>query len=196
MRSKVLLLGSSGGVGSALFEKLLKNDFDIICANRDQLDLSLQNAANNIAQTLTLHQPDVVINCCGVFGDNEIDFDTVFNINVKANWSILEYYKTNLPSKVVKFITIGSSSYDSGRKDYILYAATKAALFSIYQGASEYFADKNLIIGLINPSKMRTPMIEHLLNQDSVCLDPKDVAQQIVNFLVDLQKSSYININK
>lgn len=196
MQNKALLIGSTGGVGSAVKRELVEKGFTIIEINRTQIDLSKKTAKSLLSNTLSLHQPDVVINCSGIFGDNEIDFDKIFNINVKTNWNILEYYKENPPEKLVKFITIGSSSYDSGRRDYILYAASKAALFNIYQGASEYFANKNLIIGLVNPGKIRTRMIEHLLKEDSICLTPQEVAQQTISFLAELQKSSYININK
>lgn len=196
MQNKALLIGSTGGVGSAVKKELLKKGFTIIEVNRADIDLSKETAKSLLFDILNIHQPDIVVNCSGIFGDNEIDYDKVFNINVKANWNILEYYKENLPEKLIKFITIGSSSYDSGRRDYILYAASKAALFNIYQGASEYFADKKLIIGLINPGKIRTRMIEHLLREDSIYLTPEEVAEQTISFLVDLQKSSYININK
>lgn len=196
MQNKVLVFGSTGGVGCAVKKELLKEGFTVIEVNRTQIDFSKETAKSLLYDLLTLHQPDIVVNCTGIFGGNEIDFDKIFDINVKANWNILEYYKENPSEKLVKFITIGSSSYDSGRRDYILYAATKAALFNIYQGASEYFADKNLIIGLINPGKIRTPMIEHLLKEDTVCLEPEEVAQKIRTFLGTLEKSSYININK
>jgi short-subunit dehydrogenase len=196
MQNKVLIFGSTGGVGCAVKKELLKEKFTVIEVNRTQIDFSKETAKSLLYDLLNLHQPDVIVNCTGIFGGNEIDFDKIFNINVKANWNILEYYKENLSEKLVKFITIGSNSYDSGRRDYILYAASKAALFNIYQGAAEYFIDKNLIIGIINPGKIRTRMIEHLLKSDSVYLTPEEVAQQTVSFLVDLKKSSYININK
>lgn len=192
--SKVLMFGASGGIGSEV-KKLLEQDHNIVSIDRNKVNLA-NGDETHIRRELALELPDIVINCAGVFGDNKIDYDTIFNVNVKTNWSILEYYKDVPPRKQVKFITIGSSSYDSGRKNYILYAATKAALFNIYQGASEYFEDSNLLIGLVNPSKVRTKMISYLLSSSSTnVLEPNDVANKIVDFLVNLEKSSYININ-
>ena len=192
--SKVVLFGASGGIGSEV-KKLLESIYTIISINRNIIDLS-KGDSKQISQILDTLTPDIVINCAGVFGDNSIDYDTMFNVNVKTNWSILEHYKNNPPNKQVKFITIGSSSHDSGRKNYILYAATKAALFNIYQGASEYFEGSNLLIGLVNPSKVRTKMIVHLLTPTSTnVLEPNDVANEIVDFLVKLEKNSYINVN-
>jgi hypothetical protein len=66
----------------------------------------------------------------------------------------------------------------------------------MYQGASEYFERSKFIIGLVNPSKVRTKMIAHLLKPSSTnVLEPNDVANEIIDFLVKLEKNSYINVN-
>ena len=192
--SKVLMFGASGGIGSEV-KALLELEHEVVSIDRDKVNLT-EGSSKLIRRELALELPDIVINCAGMFGDNKVDYDDIFNVNVKTNWSILEYYKDVPPRKLVKFITIGSSSYDSGRKDYILYAATKAALFNMYQGASEYFERSKFIIGLVNPSKVRTKMIAHLLKPSSTnVLEPNDVANEIVDFLVKLEKNSYINVN-
>lgn len=190
----VVLFGASGGVGSEVLKLLKEESYNVITVGRDQIDLSTKEAHEQIKSILTEYKPNLVINCAGIFGDNTVDFDTVFNVNVKANWSILEYYRDNKPTSKVKFITVGSSSYSSGRRDYILYAATKAALFNMYEGASEYFADSNLIIGVVNPARIRTKMIAHLLKPDAICLEPTDVANKVIEFIGSLEKSNYISI--
>ena len=190
----VVLFGASGGVGSEVLKLLKEESYNVITVGRDQIDLSTKEAHEQIKSILIEYKPNLVINCAGIFGDNTVDFDTVFNVNVKANWSILEYYRDNKPTSKVKFITVGSSSYSSGRRDYILYAATKAALFNMYEGASEYFADSNLIIGVVNPARIRTKMIAHLLKPDAICLEPTDVANKVIEFIGSLEKSNYISI--
>jgi len=190
----IILFGASGGVGSEVLKLLKEGSYNIITVSKDQINLSTKEAHEQIKNLLAEHKPDLVINCAGIFGDNTVDFDTVFNVNVKANWSILEYYRDNKPTSKVKFVTIGSSSYGSGRRDYILYAATKSALFNMYEGASEYFADSNLVIGIVNPARIRTQMIAHLLKPDAICLEPLDVANKIIEFIGSLDKSTYINI--
>jgi short-subunit dehydrogenase len=85
----------------------------------------------------------------------------------------------NLGDQPVKIIMIGSSAYRSGRKSYILYAASKTALYSIWQGASEYFQGTNVTVSLLNPVRTRTPMID--MSTKDICLEPHDVAQAILN---------------
>ena len=191
---KVVLLGASGGMGSEV-KKLLEPNYTTVTIDRGDIDLALGDSVQ-INRVLSLHTPDIIINCAGVFGDNNIDYDSIFNVNVKTNWNILNYYKENPPEKQIKLIVVGSSSYVSGRRNYILYAASKAALHNIYEGALEFFAGTNLIIGLVHPRKTNTKMLDPLGDIDrSDCLDPKYVAKEIINFVESMQTSSYININ-
>lgn len=191
---KVVLLGASGGMGSEI-KKLLELNSTVINVGREDIDLALGDS-DQINRVLDLHRPDLIINCAGTFGDNNTDYDSMFNVNVKTNWNILNYYKENPTEKQVKFIVIGSSSYTSGRKNYILYAASKAALHNMYEGASEFFAGTNLIIGLVHPRKTNTKMLGPLGDIDrSDCLSPEYVAKEIINFVESMQTSSYININ-
>ena len=65
------------------------------------------------------------------------------------------------------FIFIGSSAYKSGRKNYILYASSKAALNNLYQGAKEYLNNKSVKLKLINFGKIYTPMIKKIVRQNT-----------------------------
>ncbi len=192
--STVLLLGASGGLGSEILKLLEAQSYKVIAPSSSDLNLSNPTANVKIEKLLKIYKPSMVINCAGLFGGNDAHYDHIFNVNVKTNWSILEYYREHPPTDKVKFITIGSSSYESGRKDYILYAATKAALFNMCEGAFEYFENSNLVIGLINPARMRTKMIAHLITPNTICLEPTDVANKVLDFLGSLEKSTYINI--
>ena len=88
---KVVLLGASGGMGSEV-KKLLEPNYTTVTIDRGDIDLALGDSVQ-INQVLSLHTPDIIINCAGVFGDNNIDYDSIFNVNVKTNWNILNYYK-------------------------------------------------------------------------------------------------------
>ena len=101
------------------------------------------------------------------------------DINVGSNWAIIQHYIENPPPKPVKIIMVGSSAYKSGRKSYILYAASKAALYNIWQGASDYFQDSTVTVDLINPVRTRTPMID--MSTAAFCLEPEDVALEILS---------------
>jgi len=190
----ILILGSTGGIGSAVVDAL-GSEHTLICPTREELALEKDNQAT-IATYLNNTDPDIILNAAGAFGNNTIPYDTIFNVNVRANWNILQYYINNPPKKLVKFVMIGSSAYTGGRKDYILYAASKAALHSVFESASELFAHSNLVIGLVHPRKVDTKMLDVVENVDrSNCLSPKTVAGKILDFVGKLKVSTYIAIN-
>ncbi len=101
----------------------------------------------------------------------------------------------NPPNKVVKIMMIGSSAYLQGRKDYILYAASKSALHNIFEGSSELLSKSNIILGLIHPTRVDTKMLDGVVNNRSLCLSPKYVAKQIKIFTETVNKSEYISLN-
>ena len=74
---------------------------------------------------------------------------------------------------------VGSSAYKAGRKDYMVYSASKAALHNLWQGASAAFADTDVRIDLVNPVRTRTQMVAPFDDQLDY-LDPKEVARWIL----------------
>ena len=192
MTKTAVIFGAQGGIGAAVREEFLNNGYTVVPLNRNSVDFTQADADAKVNVLLTV-EPDVIINCVGHFdnGNNELHNKT-FDINVGSNWSIVKHYIDNIPTKPVKIIMVGSSAYKSGRKSYILYAASKAALYNVWQGACDYFAGSKVTLGLINPVRTRTPMID--MSTPAFCLEPKDVAQEILsmastssNQLVDMK---------
>jgi NAD(P)-dependent dehydrogenase (short-subunit alcohol dehydrogenase family) len=188
-----LIIGSNSDIAKSAIE-LLQTDYKIIPIDRTVVDLSLDTAYGEIQFIIKTSAPDVIINCAGIFGDNTVDYDLTFDVNLKSNWAVVKHYIDNPPAKPVKFIMIGSSTYKQGRRNFILYAASKAALFSMFQGASE-FVSENLKLGLINPVHVHTKMVAHRPHPNpDICLEPIDVAREIIN-LCGMAESRYIDMD-
>lgn len=191
----VLLFGSNGGIGSCLKDEL-ENDNRVISVSSDDINFNYSNSCELIKDLINRCDPDIIINCSGVLGDNDSDFNYIFNINIRSNWCILKTFFNLKRTKKTKIIFIGSSSYKHGKKDYMLYSASKAALFNMYEGARDYFENSNIIIGLINPSRVDTKMIRHFSNDKDHYINPKELATSIKIFISNLVKSQHINIYK
>jgi len=189
-----LIIGSNSDIAQAAME-LLKDEYHIVAVNRKVIDLADPTSELRINMALTMATPDVVVNCAGVFMDNaNADYDTTFDVNLKSNWSVIKHYMDNPPDKLVRFIMLGSSVYKQGRRNFILYAASKAALFNMWQGASEA-VNENVKLGLINPVHVHTKMVAHKPHPNpEICLDPIDVAVEIKN-LCSMTESRYIDID-
>lgn len=174
----VVIFGARGGIGAACRQAFLDKGYTVVPVNSNSVDFAQADSYKK-ASVILDWDPDVVINCVGHFDKtNQETHNTTFDINVGSNWAILQHYMSKPASKPVKIVMVGSSAYKGGRKDYILYSASKAALYNVWQGASEYFADTNVSVSLINPVRTRTPMID--MTTKAFCYEPNKVAEIIL----------------
>jgi short-subunit dehydrogenase len=194
MTKRAVIFGASGGIGSATCEAFRNAGYLVTPIAGRQIDFVYLASHSDVDDVLEQVEPDIIVNCVGHFDKtNKETHCNTFDINVGSNWSIIRHYiNKEGGNKPIKIIMVGSSAYKSGRKDYILYAASKAALYNVWQGACEYFKDSNITLGLINPVRTRTKMID--IKTSAICLEPEDVAQEILsmastksNQLVDMK---------
>lgn len=160
----VLVLGGTGGVGSALIKRMqLFDNVKIIAPTSQELDLNNLTVAK-LAAYCKDQSPDVIINAAAVsFNDSDgliETFDTIFNVNVKANIVLIEYAKQL--AKEVRIVVMSSSSSTKGRENITNYSATKSALNSIVESQAAVLKKNNVYLNAIVPEKINTPMIQKL----------------------------------
>ena len=187
---KALVFGASGGIGSCLCQLLVAAGHQVVPITHDQIDLTSVDSSRLISYTIDQHQPNWIFNCAGVLGNNESSYHSIFDVNLGSNWAIIQHYM-HQPT-TVQIVMLGSSAYQSGRKHYMLYAASKAALHNLWQGATEYFQDTAVNLGLIHTARVRTPMIQIQPNQQY--LNPVDVAQAMIDLCKDMNQSQMIKM--
>jgi len=178
MKHHAVIFGTAGGIGAATKTAFTNAGYTVTAINRSNLDMSKVDSDRKITGVLAVAAPDVIVNCAGHFGTNSEPHNKTMDVNVGSNWSIIRHYIDNPSETPVKIIMIGSSAHKSGRKGYILYAASKAALYNLWQGARDYFEGSNVSVSLINPVRTRTKMIDTLTTD--LCLEPEDVANEII----------------
>jgi NAD(P)-dependent dehydrogenase (short-subunit alcohol dehydrogenase family) len=177
MKRTVAIFGATGGIGQATRQAFLDAGYSVIPVSRNLIDFDHPMAETQIQEFLGYAEPNVVINCVGRFGQNDEPAKSIMNINFNSNWAIVQHYiKT---PREVRIIMVGSSAYKAGRKDYMVYSASKAALHNLWQGASAAFADTVVRIDLVNPVRTRTQMVAPFDDQLDY-LDPKEVARWIL----------------
>lgn len=194
-KQTVLILGAGSDI-AAETKHLLEKNYQVIALTRQDLDLQDPGAASTISKMLHSVQPDVVINTAGIFGHNDVDFHSTMTVNLGSNWWVIKHYLDHPPQKVVKFIMLGSSTYKQGRKKYVLYAASKAALYNMWQGASEALEHTKVLLALINPVRVDTKMVRHLKTADqNNYLSAADVAVEIMRTIENISCSRSIDID-
>jgi len=162
-KKKILIFGSTGGLGQEIVKLLNIDKFKLYLFSSKKLNFSKKNFIRKINYFLKNINPDIIINAAGIFGNNSVPFNKIFTINVMPSWEIIRYYLKNKPSKKKLIIFIGSTAYLGGRKNYILYSASKAALNSIYLGAKENFSLKKINLTIIHPKRMETKMTKNII---------------------------------
>jgi GDP-L-fucose synthase len=123
MKRKILILGSSGMVGSSLIRRVKKKNYKIFCPKKKEVDL---RKYNQIYKYLKDCRPDVIVNCAamvgGVYSNNTKPAQFIYNnLTIQTN-VIHAAYKANIK----KLIFLGSSciyprsSRQPIKEDYLL----------------------------------------------------------------------------
>jgi NAD(P)-dependent dehydrogenase (short-subunit alcohol dehydrogenase family) len=183
-----LIFGHRGGIGSAAKSAFLKAGYRIIPVDRTIIDFDRPDADAQINSLLTNGQPDVVVNAAGVFRNGwQQDHVETMNVNVGSNWSILRHYMNpSNQTKSTRIIMIGSSSHSGGRSLYPLYSASKAAVYNLWQSASQVLADTDVAVDLVNPVRTLTRMSTDGGKKINPALDylkPEQVAERIMQLV-------------
>jgi NAD(P)-dependent dehydrogenase (short-subunit alcohol dehydrogenase family) len=177
MKRTVAIFGVTGGIGQAVRQAFLDAGYTVIPVRRNLIDFERADAEAQIQEFLGYADPDVVINCAGRFAKNDELAGPIMNINFNSNWAIVQYYLNTL--KTVRIIMVGSSAYQAGRKDYMVYSASKAALHNLWQGAKDAFVDTPVQIDLVNPVRTKTKMVAPFSDELDY-LEPEEIARCIL----------------
>jgi NAD(P)-dependent dehydrogenase (short-subunit alcohol dehydrogenase family) len=177
MKRTVVIFGVTGGIGQATRSAFLEAGYTVIPVTRNLVDFDCSDAEARIQEFLGYAEPDVVINCAGHFGTNDESAVPTMSTNFNSNWAIVQHY-LNKPTSV-RIIMVGSSAYKAGKKDYMVYSASKAALHNLWQGARDAFADMPVQIDLVNPVRTRTKMVAPFSDELDY-LEPEEIARWIL----------------
>ena len=177
MKRTVVIFGASGGIGQATRATFLDAGYTVIPVSRTLIDFASPAAEAQIQEFLGYAESDVVVNCVGRFGNNDESAGITMNINFNSNWAIVQHYLKN--PQTVRIIMVGSSAYKSGKKDHMVYSASKAALHNLWQGARDSFVNTDVRVDLVNPVRTRTKMVAPF-NKELDYLDPEEIARWIL----------------
>lgn len=182
---KIIISGTSSGIGRALTEQLLQQNIQVVGLARDHskfqpdnanyfpysLDFSLvdelETELNSIKKNH--HDIDALISCAGYGHFGELEQFSVAQIQrlMDVNFtSQAIFIKTFLPllkqKSSSKIIVLGSESALNGAKKGSIYCASKFALRGFCQSLSQECRKTGISVTLINPGLVRTPFFKDL----------------------------------
>jgi NAD(P)-dependent dehydrogenase (short-subunit alcohol dehydrogenase family) len=170
---------------------LQDKNYRVIEITRNELDFTDKDIEEKVSTLLDYYRPDVIINAAGYLGDNTEGSQPTLAINVESNWAIIRYFIDAKESyNPVRFIMVGSSAYREGKKQYMMYSASKAALHNLWQGAVDYFANTNITVDMIHPVRTRTKMTLNRFADHLDYFEPEEVAEEILKLVESPSKIS------
>lgn len=215
---KCLIVGASGGIGSAITKKLAEKNYDLflIGKNKNKLlklkkEIKKESINVEIESVDLLSEKqiersikkirkifgkiDILINTPGSFLIKSIDkttineFDEIFKINVRAPFIFSkEFSKDMKKSKWGRIVNIGSSSAYNGFKNSIAYCSSKHALLGFSRALFSELKESNVRVYSISPGSTQTKMGKLSKDQKFETFLKPEEIAEYVEFVISFDK--------
>lgn len=165
---KVLITGTSQGIGKAIAEIFLKENHEVLGIDRNQASILHQNYTHYVCDVRDsdklpeLEDINILVNNAGTQNEDDIA------INLKALIYITEKY--GIQSNIKSILNIGSASGHTG-SEFPEYCASKGGVISYTKNVALRVAQFGATCNSLDPGGVLTPL------NDSVVNDPKLWAQ-------------------
>jgi len=187
---KIIITGSSVGIGRAIAKKLLSNDHQVWgVARRDQSDLKALYPANfhstqtdvadwNQVEKLVSNissmwgSVDALITCAGLQGEiapleetNPAQWSHTVTSNINGTFfSIRGFYDLLIKSaQKTKIICFSGGGATKSRPYFSAYAAAKTAIVRLIETAADEWKDQHIDINAVAPGRINTAMMDEII---------------------------------
>ena len=219
---KVLVTGSSDGIGRSITLSLLKSGAKVIGLARDHSKFNPETK-NYIKYKTDFSNEEILLNTIAKIINEHRDLDCLVSNAGFGKFGTLETFSTkeindfiftNLTSHMIltnkilphlkkirkgNIIFIGSESALKGGKNGSLYSAAKFGLRGFSQSIREESCSKNIHVSLINPGMVRTSFFNNLDfmpgEDKSNAIEPDDIGKIIIDILSTRNGSVIEEIN-
>ncbi len=167
---KIVITGTSGGIGKAIALKFLAMGHFVIGIDKDDSTIDKKNYTHIKENILTEKLPEIndceiLINNAGVQNENDID------VNLKGTIRITEQYA--FQDKIKSVLFIASASAQTG-SEFPMYVASKGGMVSYMKNVAMRIAKYNATSNSLSPGGVITKLNEHILSN-------KELWNQVIN---------------
>ena len=158
---KILITGTSGGIGGAIAHKFLEEGHSVVGIDRKEAAIRHEKYSHIVADVRDYSKlpeiPDVeiLVNCAGVQGKDEID------INLKSLIGMTERF--GVRPGIRSILHIGSASGETGA-EFPEYCASKGGIFSYTKNVAMRIAQYGATCNSLNPGGVRTHLNDPVMN--------------------------------
>ena len=168
---KIVLTGSSSGIGFALLKYLVKKNFvyaigrtkpKILSRNFQFIQCDLNNMINFASKFSKIKKVDVLINNSGtalMYKEKFKNFKNILNLNLVVPYMMSEEFKNRLSkSKNPSIINICSINSHQAFPDNPGYVSSKGGLLSLTRSLALDYSAKRIRVNSISPGYIKTAM--------------------------------------
>jgi len=186
---KILITGASGGIGSSIADKFLKNKYEMILTSSSDNSLSKlkeKYGNNNHYYILDFNKPDenntilkkiseehqdlnIIVNNAGITDDSLLlrmktdQWNKVIQANLSSNFTIIKALLPNMiKNKSGNIIGISSVVATSGNPGQSNYVAAKSGMIGFYKSIALEVASRNINVNTVSPGFIISPMTDKL----------------------------------
>ena len=158
---KILITGTSQGIGKAIAELFLQHGHTVIGIDRQESSIlhadyvHYQYDIRDTAHLPVIEDVDVLINNAGTQNEDDID------INLKGLISITERY--GIQPNIKSILNVGSASAHTG-SEFPEYCASKGGILAYTKNAAMRVAPYGATCNSIDPGGVLTPLNECVIN--------------------------------
>jgi 3-oxoacyl-[acyl-carrier protein] reductase len=186
---KILITGASGGIGSSISNKFLKNKYEMILTSSSDnslsklkekygnnhhyyiLDFNNPDENNTILKKISEEHQDlnIIVNNAGITDDSLLlrmktdQWNKVIQANLSSNFTIIKALLPNMiKNKSGNIIGISSVVATSGNPGQSNYVAAKSGMIGFYKSIALEVASRNVNVNIVSPGFIISPMTDKL----------------------------------
>ncbi|MCH5151841.1 MAG: SDR family oxidoreductase [Clostridiales bacterium] len=168
---KIIVTGSSNGIGKAIALKFLQNGHTVVGIDKLKATFSHANYTHIVADVFDGNLPeidgvDVLVNNAGV-QDSGRDID----VNLKGTIRVTEKYGVQPNIKSVVFIASASASTGSEFPEYV---ASKGGMVSYMKNVALRIAQYGATSNSLSPGGVLTPLNQHIIDNPELWAEVMD----------------------
>jgi len=173
---KVLITGSSRGIGNSISNIYKENDYEVFNANSSNLDLSnLDLIEENYLKITEGQSIDCLICCAGINENKSLkDFNyksgkKIIDINLLSNIELIKLASRSMKeNKYGRIVLIGSLWSEFVREEKLFYAISKSGIVSLGKSAALELGKNNILVNTVSPGFVKTAMTDRNLSKAQI----------------------------
>ena len=206
MGYRVLVTGSSRGIGKAVRDLYLSKGYDVTAPGRKELDLETLNSVKEFVHD----NPDfdIVINNAGINDIMNIDnldeesVRSMMTVNLMSPLTLIGGLASGMKSRRFgRIVNIGSILGTVSSPGRAVYAATKSGIHGVSKTLSAELAPWNILVNTVSPGYTLTDLTIKNNSEEQLNIirkriplgrlaEPKEIAEVV--FFVGNEKNTYV----